>query len=466
MKYYITIMLALALLLFSCRKADIFTSDHGAVLTFNKTTVQFDTVFTQMGSATLNFKVKNTNKNGVRSNISLAKGKNSNFRINVDGKPGISFPAKELAGGDSMYVFVEVTIDPQNQNNPFIVSDSIIFQTNGNTQYVSLVAWGQVADYRAYGYHDSLTGTMDNTIPHVILNYAFVPKGETLIISPGTRIYCHAGAVIDVFGTLIIQGTKNDPVIIQGDRLERDPVYSKGPGQWQGIVFRPGSKDNSIIHAIIQNGDFGIYDSLYPPLDNSSAVKAKLRISKTIIRNMTAFGILGLNTWIDMDNSLIYNIGRQAFFAYGGVYNVAQCTIDNSSNSVFQRQSASVFFTDQRLRLQDNTSKQVKLKSLFYNTIIWGTQDDEADFVLSNANDTLFRKCDIKAKIYSFGVANFNTDPAFSNLTNDDYHFNGNSPLKGNAWSNFSLLPATMDLTTDIEENKWSSRQPGCYQGY
>ena len=39
--------------------------------------------------------------------------------------------------------FVEVTIDPNGQNLPMVVKDSIEFVTNMNLQDVDLVAWGQ-----------------------------------------------------------------------------------------------------------------------------------------------------------------------------------------------------------------------------------------------------------------------------------------------------------------------------------
>ena len=79
------------------------------------------------------------------SSIRLATGDQSMFRLNVDGLPGRSFSDVEIGADDSIFIFVEVTVDPNNQNTPLVVTDSILFETNGNLQDIDLVAWGQDA---------------------------------------------------------------------------------------------------------------------------------------------------------------------------------------------------------------------------------------------------------------------------------------------------------------------------------
>ena len=85
-----TVLTALiALLLFSCRKDEEFTSDSGAKLTLTEDTVLFDTIFTTVGSVTKRFTVRNDNDQAVRVNITLEGGTPSPFRINVDGASGM-----------------------------------------------------------------------------------------------------------------------------------------------------------------------------------------------------------------------------------------------------------------------------------------------------------------------------------------------------------------------------------------
>ena len=58
----------------------------------------------------------------------------SNFRLNVNGVVGNELYDVEVPGHDSIYIFVEVTIDPTGQNLPMVVQDSIVFSTNANLQ--------------------------------------------------------------------------------------------------------------------------------------------------------------------------------------------------------------------------------------------------------------------------------------------------------------------------------------------
>jgi hypothetical protein len=130
----------------SCRKDDIFNEDSGFRLEFSSDTVYFDTVFTTIGSVTKQLKVFNRSDKAVKiSRIFLPNGSQSNYRINVDGIASTSFENVIIEANDSMYVFVEVTIDPNSTTNPMVVTDSIIFQLNGIEQDIDLVAFGRDA---------------------------------------------------------------------------------------------------------------------------------------------------------------------------------------------------------------------------------------------------------------------------------------------------------------------------------
>ena len=54
---------------------------------------------------------------------------NSFFRINVDGITGNIAKDVEIAGKDSLYIFAEVTIDPDAplSNSPFVIEDYLVF---------------------------------------------------------------------------------------------------------------------------------------------------------------------------------------------------------------------------------------------------------------------------------------------------------------------------------------------------
>ena len=205
--FYAILSISLLLFTYSCKK-DLVSTDPNAKLAFSTDTLAFDTVFTQMGSATHRFMIYNRNSETVIiSNIQLKGGSTSNFRLNVNGQPGITFNDIEIKGNDSIFVFAEVTIDPTNANNPFVIFDAIEFKTNGNVQQVVLSAWGQnayyyrpnlfinglppishISDYPDY-FPVGNTVNLPNDKPHVIFGFLMIDSAITLNIPSGTQLH-------------------------------------------------------------------------------------------------------------------------------------------------------------------------------------------------------------------------------------------------------------------------------------
>ena len=127
----------------SCNKQVLLSKSN---LTFSTDTLVFDTVFTTVGSTTKSFKIYNPDQRSLKiEEIELMGGENSVYRINVDGTPGALHTDLLLEAKDSLFVFVEVTLQVNNTTNPLIIEDSVRFRTNGKDQYVKLAAWGQDA---------------------------------------------------------------------------------------------------------------------------------------------------------------------------------------------------------------------------------------------------------------------------------------------------------------------------------
>ena len=273
MKRFFPLIIVAMVLFSACRKVNDISTDPSYMLKFSTDTVMFDTVFTTLGSSTHQLKVYNPYQDDLNiSEIRLMGGEESRFKLNFDGESGVAFQDVVVPSNDSLYAFLRVTIDPSDVTTPFVVEDSLMFITNGNTQMVKLVAWGQnaryiVADRELSGFPkfkiiaDSLeTVHWTNELPYVIYGYALINSYGTLHIHEGTRIYVHGGGGIWSWsdGQLIIDGTAENPVTIQGDRLE--PFFKDQPGQWDRIWLmdaRPGA-DHLINHAIIRNGFIGI----------------------------------------------------------------------------------------------------------------------------------------------------------------------------------------------------------------
>ena len=150
MKRLLYLVLSLAMLIFwsSCREDFNFSPSTGS-LEFSRDTVYLDTVFTNIGSSTYNLKVYNrSNDDIVIPTLRLGQGQNSNYRLNVDGMTGTGpiagkeFENVEILAKDSMFIFIETTIDIQslvNSETQFLYTDVIEFDSGANLQTVELV---------------------------------------------------------------------------------------------------------------------------------------------------------------------------------------------------------------------------------------------------------------------------------------------------------------------------------------
>ncbi len=347
LKYLLSILI-LTYLHFSftgCKKDKLLT-DPNAKLTFSTDSILYDTVFTQAGSTTRQLHVINNNSQKVKiSSINFQSGTNSAFIVNVDGQKGKSFSDIEIAAHDSMYIFIQVYINPNLQTNPFVIQDALLFEINGNTQKVVLEAWGQNAYYHyptdAIKFKDgsylpysvispsaNVTVTWPNDKPHVIYGWCVVDSAQTLIIPAGTKIYFYqnAGLWTYRYGTLKVQGQKGNEVIFQGYRRESE--YADEPGQWDRIWINEGSVNNEIDYAIIKNGYIGVQADLLT--NNYNADPRRLRITNTKIFNMKKWGLYSLGYNIYGGNNVIGNCKEQCVnLLLGGNYNFIHCTFVN-----------------------------------------------------------------------------------------------------------------------------------------
>jgi len=132
----------------SCRN-DFDNVPNSGNLEFSQDTIYLDTVFTNIGSSTRTLKVYNRSSEDLNiPNIELSEGDNSSYRLNVDGIPGKTFENINILANDSIFIFIETTIDINNFPNPdnsFLYTDKIIFDSGSNSQDVDLVTLVQDA---------------------------------------------------------------------------------------------------------------------------------------------------------------------------------------------------------------------------------------------------------------------------------------------------------------------------------
>lgn len=433
---FFTFALLFTILIIGCKK-DAVTTDSSKTVNFSTDTLFFDTVFSTIGSSTRKFKIYNKNNQAIKiSSLRLAGGSNSLFRLNVNGVPGIEFKDLEIRAKDSMWVFADVTVDPQNSATPYIVKDSLLIETNGNKQEVKLIAFGQQAIFHKptpgnSSFFLNCNETWTNDTPHVVYGLALIDTGCVLNIEKGTKVYFHSnGAIIALKeASLKINGTKSEPVVLQGDRLE--PWYENVAGQWNGIYLFPLSVENEFNYAVIKNARTGIQCDT---VNGSFSALPTLTLNNTVVQNASGIGLNARGTFIKAYNSMFINCGSYcAAFSLGGQYEAYHCTFGNYSPSS-PDQSAIVlnnWFKDNNLNINPRDLE----KADFYNCVIYGNQfneltlskDDGADFNFTFNNSLLkvnFADVDTTA---GFTNCLFNKTPSFVNTSEYNFQLSNNS---------------------------------------
>ncbi len=485
----IFILLA-GLMTFQACQEDNFNMDGSLSLEFSVDTLRFDTVFTTLGSATRTIKAYNRSNDPILiSEVFLAEGSLSKFRINVDGitiEPGAKATDIPIAANDSVYIFAEVTINPDDplESSPFVLYEDLLFETNGNMQNVTLEAFGQNANYVpsqfSAGTVNLLTcdmgiETWNDPRPYVIYGVLVVDSCE-IVVPQGTDIYVHGGLVnsgdtlfyndgIWFFGNegkLTINGALNNPVTIQGDRLEEP--FQEVQGQWGGIRLSTGNRLHEINYAVIKNSIVGVR------VDSA----ATLNIQNTQILNTSNSGLLGVHANITGSNLLVAdNASFAAQFEYGGNYDFTYCTFTN-----FGADAAAVRFSNALcLDALCGNCRGNDLNATLTNCIAVGSRNDELSFFDRdcngeafnvNLNNCVIRVADLLDDYPNFFSDNCDpgtcynwdpSDPLFEDRNDGDFHLDSLSFAEEKA---IPILGLSLDLDGEMRDG--TMPDVGCFE--
>ncbi len=369
---FFTVAILLTIILWgsSCRKNFEYAPSAGN-LSFSKDTVFLDTVFNTIGSSTYAVKVYNeTRDDVVIPSIRLGKGPSSYYRLNVDGIAGKNFTNIPIKARDSMFIFIETTVDIENNpENTLLYTDAIAFDSGRDEQVVQLVTLVKDAVFlypkrNADGTKETIIVSVDaegnelrvegfelsdsqlrftNNKPYVIYGYATVPSSKELIIDPGARLHFHkdSGLLVQEGASIAINGTLSadqeileGEVIFEGDRLE--PAYSQIPGQWGLFWIANGSTNNTINHLTVKNGSIGLFVE-----GNDLLASSTLQIKNSRLINNTRYNLWAVNAFIEAENVVFGGAGEASLYcSLGGNYSFTHCTIANFWSNGFRTRAA------------------------------------------------------------------------------------------------------------------------------
>jgi len=447
------VLFSLFLALITACERPILTVNEGD-LTFSGDTVMFDSIFTTFQTPTERLVVTNNTRNNINiSRIWLEREDASEFSLIIDGIQADELQDHVLPKGDSLHVFITL----KSVEKDMYIEEFINFDVGGNVQKALIRAY--VVDAYFFSTRtvtDPITGQTSYQIPVINSDTTFtgeksividgplyVQENVTLTLEFGTHLYFtplkdqnfNLFSMLLVEGTLVVKGTRDNPVIMEGTRLEEN--YFENPGQWRGVRLLPKSKDNCIEHAIIKNGLIGI------EVDSTSInMNPKLTMRYSEVRNMGAYGLLGIGAGpdvlssspaIEMENSMVTNCAEYTLFVFaGGHYNFYNCTFGNYSFD-FPRNTPQVFVNNY-FEDADGNIRTYDTRTYFGNCIIWGNEANEIlpDPANSGLFDLKFENCLLRAEEdYSAYYINSieGEDPLFNDPFEKDFRPKENSPV-------------------------------------
>ena len=373
-------------------------------IAFSSDTVYLDTVFTAIGSSTYNLRIYNQSDRNIEiGSIRLGQGSDSQFRLNVDGMHGQDFNDVEILANDSMYVFIETTVnikdyaanapeflyndqlmvDEQTVELITLVKDAIFLYPKREDGFKEMIPLGTDEEGNAFGiegfYLEDNELIFTNERPYVIYGYAGVPSEKTVRFEAGARIHFHdnSGLIAAELSSVHVLGEQSadaemqeGEVIFEGDRLE--PFFENIPGQWGAIWLTAGSTNHIFRHATIKNASVGILMDYNDETENPTLV-----LEQTQIHNSSAVGLWAKTGHVRAVNSIFGNAGNASFFGnIGGSYEFTHCTFANYWNRSF-RSTPAVILNDYVPISETEYFVMPLEKAVFANCIIDGNQTVE-----------------------------------------------------------------------------------------
>lgn len=422
MKFKLLLFCSFWMLVFavSCNKDEISFDAPSQELSFSRDTVFCDTVYHQVRSETYAVKVyNNEDKDIMIPRISLEKGAASLYKINVDGKAGHDFTNVPLRKKDSLYIYVEIA--PQATGPEAIAEDRVIFTSPAGQQHVTLFSVVQDAEFFIQTPTNpnvlSANTTWTKNKAKIIYGDLTVDQNIILDIQAGTKVYFHknSGMKVAAGGTLNINGTQTEQVIMRGDR--NDPYYDTIPKNWNSIRMAAGSLLN-MNHTRLFGGTRGL-----------EMKQANATIKNSFIHTFQEYGIYAVASAVNGSNLVMNNCGESAIGIFkGGNHTYTHATIANYSATMGSLNRLGIFATNE---FQEENGQIVygALQNLnILNSIVYSDRDNSITLekVGTNQFNYLIQNSSIKYSGVSGAGFMFDNNPTNSiiqTVKNEDPKF-------------------------------------------
>lgn len=402
--YRLLVFIVIILSVIACDEDEHFNTNPNFRLAFSMDTIAFDTLLTGFGSTTKQLKVKNTSADAINISHLYLQNSESPYRLNVNGIQSNNLMDLVLDANDSLFIFIEVSLEPKDEDKARLLADQLQFEVNGGVQRVILETFAQ----DVYVIDTDVTG---NTIwtgnrPYLITQSVWLGEGLNLTVNEGAKVYFKKNASLHIKGNFEVRGSFQRPVYFGGSRLEE--LYDNVPGQWDGIYFYDESTTAFLSHFTVENGINGL--NFGKTILNTNPIP----IEYGIIQNFTEKGLFASNSNIVAHDLLLANCGEECIRIEDASCMISHSTLYNSW--FFTPRSSSIISYE---GMPENILK-------ISNSIVYGTRINELDLEsITNVSvsNSLLKIGGSAQESYSSVFSNclFNIDPVFIDL--EEYNF-------------------------------------------
>ncbi len=464
MKMIVRFLLSISavLTLGSCIE-DGFTTSPSDTPVFSEECIDMGDVFTEETTPTSRVLIHNrNNKSLLLSEISLSGPDAEYFQINVDGS---STPAGwnnlEIRAKDSVFVLIQATL-PERGDLCDEFSAQLDVRTNGVVTSLPIVARG-VNVTRLRGETLDSDTRLTAVKPYQIYDSLVVAEGATLTLEPGTTLHFHDKAELIVRGTLISEGTVEEPVVMKGDRtgnVVSDISFDIMSRQWTGVFFTRTSTGNRLKHTMIRNTVQGVTVNGNPESDYSST--PQLTLLNCILNNSAGYVLEAYRSRVKATGCQFSEAGDGLIYLQGGKYRFDQSTFSN--NYLFAAISGPAIqfgepSFDEEWDGDTEGLPESYIQADFTNSIIYGIGSDLSHGDLEGYS-IYFRNCLFKSEGTdddNFINCIWGEDPLFYTDRLEyvfDYRLRPDSPATGMADSSLSEADAATDLYGNSRGNQ------------
>lgn len=404
----------------SCEDETDYDRSASHLPSFSADTLRMDTVFSTIPSASFRLAVYNHHRRRLEVDADASLLLQHGFSVLADGVDLADKPVARLTveGKDSVVFFVSLTAPLQHADTPVALEVPLRFVCNGEEMSVPVAV--DVQDVHVVQDKYLASARWSGVKPYLLKSSLTV---EDLILEEGVTVCLHQAADLRVTHSLSIEGTKEHPVRLCGDRPER--AYRRYPGQWGSLVLDGDGTTYRMTFAEIRNGTNGVLVDLPHGTGRPSVTLSSCRIL-----NMSDAGILNRSGDLAADNVLIANCGYYTLACTGGSCRLQHSTLANNYSRYMIRHGQPAVW------LQSSGLPEEENRYSFFNTLVYGTLSEEIGLDASLGDtEVLFDHClvrtlrDVRQDVRFNEVKTAAVSP-FMRPSDEDFSLSANSPAR------------------------------------